>query len=216
MHRHKHGRGHGHRNHGGPGAPWWDKISQLAGIARGFDDWGKSGPGNFGGFGGPGDSGHGRGGRRGRMFGSGELRLVLLKLIADEARHGYELIKSLEELTGGTYSPSPGTIYPTLSLLEDEGVIEACEGEGARKAFAATEQGKAELAEKSAEVEAILARLAGFAEREERGHKPELLRAMANLGSVLRHRYRGGSFDRATLEEIVDIIDDAAKRIERL
>src|SRR5687768_880554 len=70
------------------------------------------------------------GGRRGRgrrMFGSGELRLVLLKLIADEPRHGYDLIKAVEELTGGEYAPSPGVVYPTLTLLQDMGLIEEAE-----------------------------------------------------------------------------------------
>ena len=58
------------------------------------------------------------------MFGQGELRLALLKLVADQPRHGYELIKAIEELTGGDYAPSPGAVYPTLQLLADEGLIE--------------------------------------------------------------------------------------------
>ena len=57
------------------------------------------------------------------MFEGGELRLVLLKLIADEPRHGYELIKAIEEMTGGEYAPSPGIVYPTLTMLEDMGLI---------------------------------------------------------------------------------------------
>jgi hypothetical protein len=62
----------------------------------------------------------GRRGRRSRrMFESGELRLVLLKLIADEPRHGYDLIRAIEALTGGEYAPSPGVVYPTLTLLQD-------------------------------------------------------------------------------------------------
>ena len=65
-----------------------------------------------------------------RMFESGELRLVLLKLIADEPRHGYDLIRAIEELTGGEYAPSPGVVYPTLTLLQDMGQIEEAAGEG--------------------------------------------------------------------------------------
>ena len=138
MNNHRHGR---HGRHGGANAPWW---AALAGIGeefgRGFDNWGRHGAGKWGqrgpGFGGPGGPGGnwgnwgadfgdwGKKARRGRMFGAGELRLVLLKLIADEPRHGYELMKALEDMTGGAYSPSPGTIYPTLSLLSDEGAIE--------------------------------------------------------------------------------------------
>jgi len=155
---------------------------------------------------------------RSRVFAGGELRLVLLKLIVDQPRHGYELIKAVEELTGGQYAPSPGIVYPTLSLLADEGLIEEADGanEGGRKLFAATEQGRAEVEGHAAEVEALLARLTGIGEREGRGRSPELFRAMANLGSVLRHRARAEGLDKSTLEQIVDIIDDAAKRIERL
>ena len=71
-----------------------------------------------------GRGGRGRGRRARRMFESGELRLVLLKLIADEPRHGYDLIRAIEELTGGEYAPSPGVVYPTLTLLQDMGLIE--------------------------------------------------------------------------------------------
>ena len=84
------------------------------------------------------------GGRR-RMFDSGELRLVLLKLISDQPRHGYDLIRQIEELTGGAYAPSPGVIYPTLTLLDEMGLIGAADSDGARKLFAITDLGRAEL-----------------------------------------------------------------------
>src|SRR4051812_32135574 len=64
------------------------------------------------------------GGRQRRMFDGGELRLVLLRLIADEPRHGYDLIRAIEELTGGAYAPSPGVVYPTITLLDEMGLIE--------------------------------------------------------------------------------------------
>src|SRR3546814_7119269 len=83
------------------------------------------------------------------MFESGELRLVLLKLIADQPRHGYDLIRAVEEMTGGEYAPSPGVVYPTLTMLLDMGLIEEAEAEGARKAFSITPDGEAELAEKA-------------------------------------------------------------------
>jgi DNA-binding PadR family transcriptional regulator len=189
-------------------------------MGRGSDDWDDFPFGGFGGdfWSGQGHRRHGGGGRK-RMFGTGELRLVLLKLIADEPRHGYELMKALEELTGGAYSPSPGTVYPTLSLLEDEGVIAESIGngdEGPRKAFAATDTGHEELAEKAEEVEALMARIARLGERRERHRSPELGRAFANFGRAVANRFREGKFDAESLAEIVDIIDDAAKRIERL
>ncbi len=162
-----------------------------------------------------------RGGPRSRrrVFGSGELRLVLLKLIADEPRHGYELIKAIGDLTGETYEPSPGTIYPTLQMLADEGVIKEAKpkkGDEAKKPFQATKSGKDELEERADEVDRIMDRLAGMSGREEQNRAPELFRAMGNLAGVLKNKYRHGGFDEKDIEEIVDIIDDAAKRIERL
>lgn len=160
--------------------------------------------------------GPGRRGRRGRMFATGELRLALLALIAEEPRHGYELIKAIEEMTGGAYAPSPGAVYPTLQLLEDEGAIAEAEAEGAKKPFAATDQGRAELEERAEEVEALMRRLGRHAERAERVRSPDLFRAMGNLASVLRNRAVSGKLDERTINEIVDMIDEMAKRIERL
>jgi len=154
--------------------------------------------------------------RRGRMFGTGELRLALLALIAEQERHGYELIKAIEEMTGGAYAPSPGAVYPTLQLLEDEGAIEQAEAEGAKKPFAATAQGRAELAERAEEVEGLMARLGRHGERATRVRSPDLFRAMGNLATVLRNRARAGKLDEAAINEIVDMIDEMAKRIERM
>lgn len=163
--------------------------------------------------------GGGRGGRRGgrgRMFASGELRLLLLKLVADESRHGYELIKAIEELTGGQYAPSPGVVYPTLSLLVDEAAIEQQAETGSRKAFVVTEAGLAELAEKAEAAEALLARLRSLADSEERHSSPPIRRAVSNLFAALRNRANAADFEKETFHQIIDIIDDAARRIERL
>src|SRR5271163_3127511 len=88
------------------------------------------------GFGGGPRGGPGRRGRHGRVFEQGDLRLVLLKLIADKPSHGYELIKAVEEAVGGAYSPSPGLVYPTLTLLEEMGYVEVVESDGGKKAYA--------------------------------------------------------------------------------
>lgn len=161
-------------------------------------------------------AGPGRRGRRGRMFGTGELRLALLALIAESPRHGYELIKEIEEMTGGAYAPSPGAVYPTLQLLEDEGAIEEAEAEGAKKPFAATDQGRKELDDRKVEVEALMRRLGRHAERTTTVRSHDVFRAMGNLGSVLKNRARAGKLDERTINEIVDMIDEMAKRIERL
>src|SRR3984957_15106497 len=93
---------------------------------------------------------HGRGGRSalGRFFAHGDLRLVILNLIAEKPRHGYEIIKAIEEQVGGAYSPSPGVIYPTLTLLEELGYVTVEAAEGGKKLYRITEAGDAELAGK--------------------------------------------------------------------
>ncbi|HJO67261.1 MAG TPA: PadR family transcriptional regulator, partial [Sphingomonas sanguinis] len=125
--------------------------------------------------------GRGRGGRRGRMFDGSELRLVLLKLIADEPRHGYDLIREIETMTGGAYVPSPGVIYPTLTLLDEMGFIEEQRSEGAKKRFAATETGRSHLADNAEQVEALIARLKALGEHRERTGSAPVRRAMIGL-----------------------------------
>jgi DNA-binding PadR family transcriptional regulator len=194
-------------------------------MARGFG----GGRGHRGGFGGGedwDDEGSGFGGRRGRhggrggrMFAPGELRLLLLLLLDEQDRHGYELIKAVEELAAGAYAPSPGVVYPTLSLLVDEGLIAEVPGEGARKAFTMTDAGRAELALRLEEAKAVVSRLGDFgkarADAEGRTGSPPLRRAMANLMLALRHK-AGGGIDEASALQIADILDDAARKIERL
>jgi len=167
--------------------------------------------------------------RRGRMFATGELRLALLALIAEEPRHGYELIRAIEDMTGGSYAPSPGAVYPTLQMLEEEGLIKPAkvkadkdadeeEEASSKKPFKATKAGKAELKDRSEEVEDLMARLGAHGERTERikEKSPDLFRAMGNLANVLKNRARAGKLDQAAMNEIVDIIDEVAKRIERM
>ncbi len=155
-------------------------------------------------------------GRRGRMFDGSELRLVLLKLIADQPRHGYDLIREIEELTGGAYAPSPGVVYPTITLLDDMGLIIEQKAEGAKKLFAATEAGTVHLAERAEEVEALMARLTDLGAERQRNDSASVRRAMGNLRSVLMHRFSRGEVDSETLHQIVALIDETAQKIERL
>lgn len=164
--------------------------------------------------------------RRGRMFGTGELRLALLALINEEPRHGYELIRAIEDMTGGAYAPSPGAVYPTLQMLEEEGLIKQTKPKlsdddsdtGGKKPFKTTKSGRAELEEREDEVDALMGRLGEHGERAEKVKQksPDLLRAMGNLGTVLKNRASAGKLDKGTIDKIVDIIDEVAKRIERL
>jgi DNA-binding PadR family transcriptional regulator len=119
-----------------------------------------------GGFGGPG----GRGFRFGRMLGDGDLRLIALALIEKEPRHGYDIIKALEERSGGFYSPSPGVVYPTLTYLEEAGHVEAT-ADGNKKIYSITDSGKAHLSENRERVEALLEQMAAFGEKMERARK---------------------------------------------
>lgn len=168
------------------------------------------------GFGGRhGHDDEGRGGRR-RMFDSGELRLVLLKLIADEPRHGYDLIRQIEELTGGAYAPSPGVIYPTLTLLDDMGQIEAQQSDGAKKLFAITDDGRAELDVNAGLADGLIARLAAIGEERQRTDSASVRRAMGNLRQVLVDRLGHRDVDQETLHAVVALIDEAAQKIERL
>jgi DNA-binding PadR family transcriptional regulator len=157
-----------------------------------------------------------RGGGRRRVFDSGDLRLVLLKLIADQPRHGYDLIRAIEEASGGSYVPSPGVIYPALSMLQDLGHIVEVASEGARKAFAVTEQGKVDLAANADKVESQMARLAAIATMRERTDGGPVRRAMENLKVALRGRLGGSDSDQAIVHDIAAILDEAAQRIERL
>lgn len=154
-----------------------------------------------------------RGGRR-RMFDSGELRLVLLKLISDQPRHGYDLIRAIEELTGGAYAPSPGVIYPTLTMLQDMGHIDEQKSDGARKAFGITVEGSAHLEASKAEVSAILARLASLAAEREKFDGVTVRRAMLNLRMAIRGRLMQEGANKATMREVTAILDEAARKIE--
>jgi len=162
----------------------------------------------------------GWGGRRGRrarrMFESGELRLVLLKLIADEPRHGYDLIRAIEDLTGGEYAPSPGVVYPTLTLLQDMGLIEEAAGEGPRKPFQVTAEGRKHLEERNEEVDALFERLEDLKPRSEQMAGPAIGRAVKNLMTALSHRISRDGLDEELLHEIAGVLDEAAQRIERI
>ncbi|RZJ81079.1 MAG: PadR family transcriptional regulator, partial [Brevundimonas sp.] len=123
-------------------------------------------PGFERGFGGE----HRRGGG-GRMLGHGALKWLLLSLIGDKPSHGYELIKAVETKLGGAYSPSPGVIYPTLTLLEEMGALTS-EAEGGKKLYSITDEGRRlleENAEALARIEAVTARFAG------RGVRPQAI-----------------------------------------
>ena len=134
--------------------------------------------------------GRGGGRGRGRMFDNGDLRLVIMQLLSDHPRHGYEIIKALGEQVGGGYSPSPGVVYPTLTMLEDIGHATVSELRAGRKLYALTDDGRAALAAERPLLEAIQARLeSGAAAR--CGPPPQVVRAIENLMAAVRLRLLG-------------------------
>jgi DNA-binding PadR family transcriptional regulator len=158
----------------------------------------------------------GFGGREGRMFDGGELRLVILALVAERPRHGYEIIKELGERVGGDYSPSPGVVYPTLTMLEEMGYATTSQDSANRKLYTLTEEGQKALAESQAQVDAIFERFGG---REAEGDPRAIgsvFRAMMNLRAAVRLRLRGRNATPAEIQAIADALDAAAKTIERV
>jgi len=159
--------------------------------------------------------GRGRGGRRfGRVFDHGDLRFVVLALIAEKPRHGYEIIKAIEESVGGSYSPSPGVIYPTLTMLEELGHATVTES-GGKKLYAATAEGIAHLTANQATVNSVLARMKEVSAAHGGGPAPQIVRAIENLKLALRLRQSRGPLDEEQIRSIAAALDAAAIAIER-
>lgn len=158
----------------------------------------------------------GCGGRRQRFFGHGELRLIILDILTHNASHGYELIKEIEALTQGNYSPSPGVIYPTLDLLRDQELISIEEEDGGRKKIAITPAGLRWLEEREAQLghihERLKARVAGHQIR----RNPQMKRALDNLKAVLDLKVNQEAFSEARLKKIIGVIDQASMEISQL
>jgi DNA-binding PadR family transcriptional regulator len=202
--RHGHGHGHGHegmmhnhmhrgggRKHGGP------EAREAAPSDRGQ----RMGRGPFG-----------RGGGGGRVFGPGDLRLILLALIEERPRHGYELIKDLEQNFGGGYAPSPGSVYPTLTLLEELGHVRSVTSEGTKRLFEITPEGMQHLRDNQAALNSATTRM-DMAARAFSGEAPpaELHHAMHTLkASLMFHR---GGWSTEETERVRKLIEDAATAI---
>lgn len=142
---------------------------------------------------------------------------MLLKLIAEEPRHGYDLIKAIEERSGGRYSPSPGVVYPALAILADQELIAEQASEDQRRKFAITAAGEQELADNADDLARVMEQLAGLAEHAERHRAPSIERATANLFTAVGQRMREGGGEAEDLpHRIAEILDEAAQKIERL
>jgi DNA-binding PadR family transcriptional regulator len=220
MHRHfgrHHGHFHGHGHHRGD-SRFHDEFDPSL-HAGGRHQRG----GGFGRFGFMGGMGMGPESFRGRKMGSVDLRLVLLTLLAERPSHGYELIKALEDRSGGFYSPSPGMVYPALTWLEEVGYT-SVSAEGAKKLYTITDAGRAYLAEHQDAATAILDQLeqiasrlgrmreafSGYEEDEDTGGSKEIWLARRDLKEALRGSRGGSAEERA---RIAAILKEAAAKI---
>ena len=152
------------------------------------------------------------GGRGGRMFDSGALRLVVLGLIAEEPRHGYDIIKALEAKFQGAYSPSPGAIYPMLQMLEEADLV-ASQADGNKRLFSITGQGRAYIEENRADLDRISAQVQHVAGRMGGAAIGDELRALA---WAVRSKLRGGGWSAEQAQKARDILKTARRELEDL
>jgi len=170
---------------------------------------------NFGDWGGPGRGRHWRG-RGGRMFEQGDLKYVILRLLEEKPRHGYEIIKELESRFGGSYAPSPGTVYPTLTMLEDLGFAKVVPEEGGKKIYEITEEGKKHLAEHSTTVDDIFERIARFVEGITDSPMRDLNGSFQRLARATYKTATSHLEDKELIQRIRDIIQRAADEVEAI
>lgn len=169
--------------------------------------------------------GHGRGhggrhggrgpGLRRRALDHGDLRLLILKLVSDEARHGYDLIREIEARTEGAYVPSPGVIYPALEALLDQGLVEV-QPDGQKRSFSLTDEGRAELEAEAEALERIEARLAELQDSDRPEDPSDVREAMLRLRHAVIQSARASHADAERRKAIADILADAQERISKL
>ena len=159
---------------------------------------------------------HGRGGfRRRRPLDHGDLRLLILSLIQEDPRHGYDLMTEIEQRTGGTYKPSPGVMYPALSVLEDQGFVKAKKVEG-KRVFSLTEAGEAELEAHADTLAKIEQRLESLAHPEADLDPRDVRAASRRLRHTLFKTVTESWPDTSRYEEIVEILNQAREEIVKL
>ena len=189
------------------GVRWGSRGRRWAAFARAVSD-------EFG------DSGDGPPRPRRRRFGAEALKILVLHLLKDEPRHGYDLIKAIENMSAGLYSPSPGMIYPMLSMLADEGLISEVAGEESRRRYAITDAGRAALDAAEAELKDALQRLADMARCNSNDDREPLREAMHDLRTAARARMADAESEAESRAEraqaIAAILREAVEKIGKL
>ena len=150
------------------------------------------------------------------MFEQGDLKLVILRLLEEKPRHGYEIIKELESRSAGAYSPSPGTVYPTLTLLEDLGYARAVPEEGGKKIYEITDEGRKHLADNSTTVNDVFDKFVKFAEGFTASPMMEVNNAFRNVAKATYSTATSHISDTAKLAKIKEILARASSEIEGL
>jgi DNA-binding PadR family transcriptional regulator len=158
--------------------------------------------------------GFGRGGRE-RLFDAGDIKLVILKLLSEEPSYGYQLMKTMEERLGGGYTPSAGVVYPTLTLLEEEGLATAAETEG-KKVYSVTAQGHEYLQANAARVEQLFERLEEAGSGFRRGRSPELMKAFMDLRGAVMSKVLRRNATPEQIRKMAEAIHAAAKTIDEM
>jgi len=156
------------------------------------------------------------GGRRRRLFDQKELQSLLLALIAETPRHGYDLIRAIETLSGGEYAPSPGVVYPALSFMEESGLIAVVEDGSARKSYAVTDEGRAQVETDAERIATLRSRLESLAAARDKVDPAPVRRAVHALKTAVFDRLSQDGADRDLVLQIADAIDEATRKIERI
>lgn len=153
--------------------------------------------------------------RRGQVFERGALKYVILDLISKKPRHGYEIIREFEELSGGCYIPSPGTIYPTLQMLEDIGSIRMLRENG-KKVYEITDEGKEYLSSHKDKVKHHQKNMSDCFTPGGSRKVGSMMREVKGLFHLIAHTARGGAGEPEKAEEINKVLLKARKDIEAI
>lgn len=196
-----HERGHGEREFGGFGHGFGGHGP--GGTERGFGGRGRGGL----------DRGFGEG--RGRLFDAGDVKLVILKLLSEQPSYGYQLIKTMEQRLAGGYTPSAGVIYPTLTMLEEEGLA-ISSAENNKKVYSLTPEGTEYMEANKEQIGELFMRLEEAGRGFERNRSPEIMKAFMNLRGAVVARVSRESVKPEQIKKITDAINAAAKAIDEL
>src|SRR4030081_2275304 len=169
-----------------------------------FGRWGRRWRGGFGDFG------------QERFFGRGDLKYVILDLLKDQPRHGYDIIRALEERMRGRYRPSPGSVYPTLQMLEDLGYVTSSQQEG-KKVYSITDEGRRYLVEQQSTIDDIRSRISAGWDAASRPEVADRMHELQMLARALfRHGTRGALQDPERLKQLREILARARAEVDRL